>query len=255
VRKVILGDAVSSISTLPAESIHLCITSPPYYNGREEYASYDSVDEYLSEMLEVFVAMQPALVVGGRVCVNIANFGRSPYIPLVSYLNVGMIEAGYTMRGEVVWSKGANSSAAGSTAWGSWLSCSNPTLRDIHEMILVYQWGSPRLTGNKKDVTITKEDFLLCTKSVWEMKTESAKRIGHPAPFPVELPRRLIELYSYKGNVVLDPFAGSCTTAVAAAQSGRGFVCIDRMEEYLSIGMDRIKNEGQVEDVDYYAVS
>jgi len=235
----ILGEAEEVLKGIEKESIHLCVTSPPYYNARTEYAEYDSVEDYLDVLSSVFCALSNTLVDGARVCVNIANYGRNPYIPLSSYLNQSMLDNGYMMRGEIVWNKGAG--AGGSTSWGSWRSVSNPTLRDVHEMILVYQWGKSRLDGDKGLSEVDRDDFLVSTKSVWDIRPESAKKIGHPAPFPIEIPRRLISLYSYAGNMVIDPFAGSCTTGVAAHRLGREFICIDRMQEYLDIGLKRLE--------------
>lgn len=121
------------------------------------------------------------------------------------------------MRGEIIWNKAASSGK--SCAWGCWCSPSNPLLRDVHEYILVFSKGAfnrvkPR--KNNKTATIGKEEFMEFTKSIWTFQTESARKIGHPAPYPVELPRRLIELYTYTDDVVLDPFMGTGTTAVAA---------------------------------------
>ncbi len=122
------------------------------------------------------------------------------------------------MRGEIIWDKGT--SAAASTAWGSWRSPANPTLRDTHEYILVFSRGPMRrkpLDG--RQATISRDEFLECTRSVWSFPAKSARKIGHPAPFPLELPYRLIQLYSYQGDIILDPFMGSGQTALAALKS------------------------------------
>ena len=142
------------------------------------------------------------------------------------------------MRGEIIWNKAA--SASPSTAWGSWLSASNPILRDIHEYILVFSKGDYNRIGKGKYNTITKEQFMDWTKSIWTMNAESARRIGHPAPFPIELPLRLIQLYSFKGDIILDPFMGSGTTAVSAIKSERNFVGYDISQEYIDLAEKRI---------------
>ena len=167
---------------------------------------------------------------GGRACVNVANLGRKPYIPLHSYIIEGMQEIGYFMRGEIIWNKA--SSASPSTAWGSWLSAANPVLRDIHEYILVFSKETFSRIKEKRENTIKKEDFLEWTKSVWTFPAVSAKKIGHPAPFPEELPHRLIQLYTFKDDVVLDPFVGSGSTCLAAvvADDQR------RLERHLAAG-------------------
>ena len=110
-----------------------------------------------------------------------------------------MIDIGFNMRGEIIWNKAA--SASPSTAWGSWQSAANPILRDIHEYILVFSKGDYKREKKEKENTISKDQFMEWTKSIWTMNAESARRIGHPAPFPEELPYRLIQLYSFKGDI------------------------------------------------------
>ena len=178
-------------------------------------------------------------MVGGRACVNVANLGRRPYIPLHTHIIAEMLEIGYWMRGEIIWDKGA--SAGASTAWGSWMSPSNPSLRDVHEYILVFSKDSMRRHKNGRESTITREEFLEYTKSVWAFPSESANRVGHPAPFPVELPYRLIQLYTFKGDIVLDPFCGSGTTCVAALKTGRHYVGLDNNEEYVRLARKRME--------------
>jgi len=180
------------------------------------------------------------LVSGGRACINIANLGRKPYIPLHAFIIEDMLDLGFLMRGEIIWNKASSSSP--STAWGSWLSAANPTLRDIHEYILVFSKGSfNRKVLSGKISTITKADFLELTKSVWTFAAESARKIGHPAPFPVELPYRLIQLYTFKEEVILDPFMGSGQAAIAAIKANRHFSGYDISEEYVKLAEGRIK--------------
>jgi len=226
------------MSELPDYSVHLVVTSPPY-NVAKEYDRDLTLDEYRELLHRVFREVYRVLVTGGRACINVANLGRKPYIPLHSYIIQDMLEIGFLMRGEIIWNKGA--SAGTSTAWGSWKSAVNPTLRDVHEYILVFskEAFNRRKPPDKED-TITKEEFLEFTKSVWTFPTESATRVGHPAPFPVELPYRLIQLYTFKGDVVLDPFIGSGTTAIAALQTGRFYVGYEIDENYVKIAQERI---------------
>ncbi|MHA2362499.1 MAG: DNA-methyltransferase [Candidatus Hodarchaeales archaeon] len=237
--KIICHDS-RDISFLPDNSIHLVITSPPY-SVTKEYDDNLSLNEYLKLIEDVMSEMYRILIRGGRLCLNIANIGRKPYIPLNSLINQIMINLGFFMRGEVIWNKAA--SAGTSTAWGSFTSASNPTLRDVHEYVMIYskeQFSSPK---NNKENTISKEDFLELTKSIWSFPTESAKRIGHPAPFPIELPRRCIELYSYKNDIILDPFIGSGTTCLAALRQQRKFIGIDISKDYCQLAGQRLKNE------------
>ena len=224
---------------LPDNSVHLMVTSPPYNVGKE-YDKDFTLEEYLGFLKNVWREVYRVLVPGGRVCINIANLGRKPYIPLHAFIIRDMLDIGFLMRGEIIWNKA--SSASPSTAWGSWLSPANPTLRDIHEYILVFSKGTiKRKNVNKRKSTITREEFLEFTKSVWTFPAVSAKEIGHPAPFPVELPYRCIQLYTYEGEIVLDPFIGSGQTAIAAIKTGRYYVGYDIEEEYVKLAEKRIK--------------
>ena len=240
---VLTGDAREN--PLPDNCVQLVVTSPPY-NASKAYDDDLTLDEYLKLLHDVFAECYRVLSPGGRMVVNVANLGRKPYIPLSTYINSMMIELGFLMRGEIIWDKSA--SAGSSCAWGSFQSASNPCLRDIHEYLLVFSKGDYKLPRSKKERaegridTIEKRDFIEQTKSIWRFATERASRVNHPAPFPVELPRRCIEMYTFAGDVVFDPFNGSGTTCVAAKQSGRVFVGMDLSEEYCTIADERILN-------------
>lgn len=238
-----------SMDEVPDNSVHLMVTSPPYNVGKD-YDKDFTLDEYRDMLRRVFAEVYRVLVIGGRACINVANLGRKPYIPLHSWIIQDMIEIGFLMRGEIIWDKG--SSAAASTAWGSWLSATNPTLRDIHEYILVFSkdtFSRQKLKGRRN--TISRDEFLELTKSVWRFPAESATRVGHPAPFPIELPVRLIKLYTFDGEVVLDPFIGSGTTAIASLQTNRYYMGYDIDEGYVKLAEKRItsflKNQSQAE--------
>ncbi|MDR0676318.1 MAG: site-specific DNA-methyltransferase [Elusimicrobiota bacterium] len=221
-------------------SIHLIITSPPY-NVSKEYDKDLSLDEYLELLKRVFSESFRILVNGGRLCVNLANIGRKPYIPLTDYVSRIMNYIGFNMRGEIIWNKGATASP--STAWGSWMSASNPILRDVHEYILIFSKGDyNRIKGNKRN-TIKKSEFMELTKSIWDINAVSAKRIGHPAPYPEELANRLIKLYSFENDIVLDPFIGSGTTAIAAIKNKRKYIGYDIEQKYINLAMNRIDKE------------
>ena len=238
---VINGDSKSM--PLPDNCVHLVVTSPPY-NASKAYDDDLSLTEYLSMLHDVFAECYRVLAPGGRMVVNVANLGRKPYIPLTSHVNLIMHEIGFMHRGEVIWDKSA--SAGSSCAWGSFQSASNPCLRDIHEYLLMFSKGDyklPRTKAERADGridTIGKEEFIQQTKSIWSFATESAKRVNHPAPFPVELPKRCIEMFTFVGDVVLDPFLGSGTTAVAAKMTGRKYVGCDLSAEYCAIAEERL---------------
>jgi site-specific DNA-methyltransferase (adenine-specific) len=229
--------SAENMKELPDNSVHLMITSPPY-NASKEYDDDLSLDEYLELLKKVFKETFRVLVVGGRACINVANLGRKPYIPLSDYISRLMLSIGFNMRGEIIWNKAA--SASPSTAWGSWMSASNPILRDIHEYILIFSKTEYKRDSRGKESTISKENFMEWTKSVWTMNAESARRIGHPAPFPEELPHRLIQLYSFKNDIILDPFMGSGTTAIAAIKNDRNYVGYEINSSYIEIATKRI---------------
>jgi site-specific DNA-methyltransferase (adenine-specific) len=231
-----------SMDELPDYSVHLMVTSPPY-NVTKEYDEDLSLDEYRGLLKRVFKETYRVLITGGRACVNIANLGRKPYIPLHCYIIQDMLEIGFHMRGEIIWNKATGSSP--STAWGSWQSAANPTLRDIHEYILVFSKEAFNRPKGAKEDTIHKDEFLEFTKSVWTFSAESAKRVGHPAPFPIDLPYRLIQLYTFKDEVILDPFFGSGSTGIAAVRTGRHYVGYEINKDYLKLAQDRIKLEIQ----------
>ena len=232
--------ASESMEEIPDSSVHLMVTSPPY-NVSKEYDEDLSIDEYRSLIRRVMSETYRKLVPGGRACINIANVGRKPYIPLHAFIIEDMLSIGYYMRGEIIWDKG--SSAGVSTAWGSWRSAANPVLRDVHEYILVFCKGTFSRKARGRNSTIEREEFLAWTKSVWSFPSVSAKSIGHPAPFPIELPRRLIQLYTFEGDVVLDPFCGSGTTCLAALESDRYYIGYEIKQEYVDLAMRRIREE------------
>ncbi|HEX6268614.1 MAG TPA: site-specific DNA-methyltransferase [Anaerolineales bacterium] len=235
---VIINHTSEEMKELPDCSVHLMVTSPPYNVGKD-YDEDLSLEEYLAFLKQVWKETFRVLVSGGRACINVANVGRKPYIPLHAFIMRDMIDLGFLMRGEIIWDKAA--SASTSTAWGSWQSASNPTLRDTHEYILVFSKGGFRREKiDGRESTIPKDEFLEFTKSVWAFPSESAKKVGHPAPFPVELPHRLIQLYTFSNEIVLDPFMGSGQTAIAALKAGRHFMGYEVSAEYTALAQKRI---------------
>ena len=228
-----------NMEELPDNSVHLMVTSPPYNVGKD-YDENLTLQEYRQFLKQVWKEVYRTLVPGGRACINIANLGRKPYIPLHAFIVEDMLEFGFLMRGEIIWNKASSSSP--STAWGSWLSAANPTLRDIHEYILVFSKGMfRRKKAPQRRSTISKKEFLEFTKSLWTFPAEPARAVGHPAPFPIELPYRLIQLYTFEGEVVLDPFIGSGQAAIAAIKTKRHYVGYDISEEYVKLAERRIK--------------
>jgi site-specific DNA-methyltransferase (adenine-specific) len=224
---------------LPDNSVHLMVTSPPYNVGKE-YDEDLTLDEYRAFLKRIWGEVKRVLAPGGRACINIANLGRKPYIPLHIFIVKDMLNLGFLMRGEIIWNKA--SSGSPSTAWGSWLSAKNATLRDIHEYILVFSKDTfSRDNPHKKKSTISRQEFLELTKSVWSFSAEQAKKVGHPAPFPVELPYRLIQLYTFEEDIILDPFIGSGQAAIAAIKTKRHYVGYDTDKTFVELAERRIK--------------
>ena len=251
--KLVVGDS-RNMSIINSNSVALVVTSPPYFAGKEyeldlgENGIPASYMEYLRMLKDVFAECWRVLEPGGRIAVNVANLGRKPYRSLSSDITrILQDDIGFLLRGEIIWIKAEG--ASGSCAWGSFQSASNPVLRDVTERVIIasklrLDRAIPR--KKRKEIglphidTIKKEDFLAWTLDTWRIQPESAKRVGHPAPFPVELPRRLIELYSYKGDAVLDPFCGAGTTALAAKKSGRHYLGFDTDKKYIELANERL---------------
>ncbi|MBW3650527.1 MAG: site-specific DNA-methyltransferase, partial [Actinobacteria bacterium] len=239
-----------------ANSVALVVTSPPYFAGKEYEQSLGhngapgTYFEYLELLHDVFEECKRVLEPGGRIAVNVANLGRRPYRSLAADVTEILQDLGLLLRGEVVWWKGR--AAGGSCAWGTFQRPSNPVLRDVTERIVIASKGrfdralkpEERLERElPSTATISRDEFLEATTDLWEMPPESATRVGHPAPFPAELPKRLIELYTYEGDVVLDPFMGSGTTAVAALRTQRHYIGFDTDPAYVDRAKERIARE------------
>ena len=248
------GDARAMAERVRPSSVALVATSPPYFAGKayEEALGEGHVpgdyQEYLRMLHDVFAACVEALEPGGRLAVNVANLGRKPYRSLsADVIRILQDDLGLLLRGEIVWRKGEG--ASGSCAWGSFQSAASPVLRDLTERIVVASKGRfdrarPRRERSRSGLpgtdTIYGDDFMAWTTDVWDVPTESATRVGHPAPFPIELPQRLIELYTYEGDLVLDPFMGSGSTAVAAVRTRRHYVGFDTDEAYVAAARRRV---------------
>ena len=247
------GDA-RHMDRVATGSVALVVTSPPYFAGKqyEEELEREGVPasylEYLEMLTDVFAECVRTLEPGGRIAVNVANLGRKPYRSLsADVIRILEHDLGLLLRGELIWQKGEG--ASGSCAWGSFRSAANPVLRDISERVIVASKGRfdrARTTRQREaeglphTSTLTADDFMASTLDVWSIPAESATRVGHPAPFPVALPEQLIRLYTYRDDLVLDPFMGSGSTLVAAAGLGRRYVGYDLDATYVDIARRRV---------------
>ena len=253
---VIYKQDARDMAKVESSSVALVVTSPPYFAGKEYERSLGqngvpgTYFEYLDLLHDVFGECKRVLEPGGRIAVNVANLGRRPYRSLAGDVTEILQDLGLLLRGEVVWWKGR--AAGGSCAWGTFQRPNNPVLRDVTERIVIASKGrfdralkpQQRLhLGLPSTATISRDEFLEATTDLWEMAPESATRVGHPAPYPVELPKRLIELYTYEDDVVLDPFMGSGTTAIAALQTSRHFIGFDTDKSYITRANARISGE------------
>jgi DNA modification methylase len=254
--RLVCGDS-RDMAAVDDSSVALMVTSPPYFAGKEYEAALGeghipgSYVEYLEMLRDVFAECVRVLEPGGRMAINVANLGRKPYRSLsADVMRIVQDDLGLLPRGEIVWRKAKG--ATGSIAVGSYLSAANPVLRDVTERVIVASKGRfDRAISRKErekrglpfENTISKDEFFQATLDVWELRPEHARRVGHPAPFPVELPERLIQLYTYRGDIVLDPFLGSGSTAVAAVRTDRGYVGYDTDPEYVALAEQRIAAE------------
>ncbi len=237
--RVVHGDARSVLDRLPADSVHLAITSPPY-NLKVPYRGYGddrAPDEYLRWLKEVWQTLHRVLVPGGRFVLNVAPTSIKDFRPIHHDLSRDLRDLGYIMRTEIIWYK---QTMGRRTAWGSWRSPSNPHIVPSWEYVLVFSKGQWKLSGDPAAVDITAREFETFSDGFWAIPPER-RRDGHPAPFPEALIERLVKFYSYRGNVVLDMFAGTGTVAAVARRLGRHYLNIDSSREYCRLAADRIR--------------
>lgn len=245
INQVHRGDAIELLAGLPSDSVNIVVTSPPYNVGKD-YGDYtDDLEdiEYYRFLVEVFESLARVLRPDGRVCWNVPYqmFPESADRPISNWnLSVNALEeAGLQYRDNITWNQNQSDN---DTAWGSYKSASSPWLRHQTEAIIVAHNGRWKREA-PDDSTITGEDFIRSVVDLWSIPTVN-REYGHPAAFPTELPRRCLKLFSYRNDVVLDPFVGSGTTAVAAKQLEREYIGIDLEQEYVETARKRLRNTG-----------
>lgn len=269
--QIICGDARAVLHALPSRCIHLAITSPPYNVGLQYDAHDDKMpyDEYLKWLVPFWKELHRVLVPGGRFALNIAPTSIKDFRPVHYHMARDLMKLGFIMRTEILWYKQVMRRR---TAWGSFRRPSNPHIIPSWEYVLVFSKGSWDLPGDKADADITSEEFIKFSDGFWQIPPETrgrqpfldslypprrkgrdsqeaaerqaaGKKEGHPAPFPEELIYRLIKFYSYRGNVVLDPFGGIGTVATVAHRTGRHYVHLDLSKKYCAVAAERVTAE------------
>ena len=259
VNRLWVGDArdMDRYGDIADSSVALVVTSPPYYAGKEYEEAIGeghipaSYIDYLEMLHDVFAECARKLEPGGRIAVNVANLGRRPYRSLsADVIDILQNRLKLLLRGEVIWQKARG--AGGSCAWGSFQRPGTPVLRDLTERVVIASKGrfdrarpaEARAAANLPAIgSATADEYMEATTDLWEIRPASATRVGHPAPFPIELPQRLIDLYTYRGDLVLDPFMGAGTTAVAAVRTGRHYVGFDTDAGYVTLAERRVETE------------
>jgi DNA modification methylase len=226
------------LRALPASSVHLAVTSPPYNVGiaYRGYADDRGHDEYLDWLRTVWKALERVLVPGGRFALNVAPTSIKDFRPIHHDLSRDLRAMGFIMRTEIIWYK---QTMGRRTAWGSWRSPSNPHIVPSWEYVLVFSKGSWKLEGDRAASDVTGAEFQTFSDGFWSIPPER-RRNGHPAPFPEALIERLVKYYSYRGNVVLDMFGGTGTVAAVARRTGRHYIHIDASAEYCEAARLRV---------------
>jgi len=242
VNRIICGDAQDVLTRIPDRSIDLIITSPPYNFGHT-YAQDPNDDthewnEYFEKLLLVWTECERVLKPGGRIAVNVQPL-FSDYVPTHHIISRQLARLGLLWKAEFLWEK--NNYNAKYTAWGSWKSPSMPYIKYTWEFIEVFDKETHKKTGKREDIDITGDEFKEWVFGKWTFPPETRmKDYQHPAMFPEELPRRLMKLFSYKNDIILDPFNGAGTTSLVARKQGRRFIGIDVSEQYCEMALKRV---------------
>jgi site-specific DNA-methyltransferase (adenine-specific) len=241
--QTIIHGNVLTTRHIPAGTVDLVVTSPPY-NVDIQYASHDdrlSYDDYLAFSKKWMARCYRWLRPSGRFCLNIPlDKNKGGQQSVGADLTVRAKEAGFSYHSTIIWNEGNISRR---TAWGSWMNPSAPFVIAPVELIVVLYKGTWKKPASDKRSDITRDEFMAWTNGLWTFPGESKKKAGHPAPFPVELPRRCMKLFSYVGDIVLDPFMGSGSTLVAAYGCDRRGIGIELDEGYCRVARERIKRE------------
>ncbi|RCW46656.1 MULTISPECIES: site-specific DNA-methyltransferase [unclassified Halanaerobium] len=241
INQIVCADSLEYLKTIPDNSIDLIFTSPPYNFGLDYEATDDSIkwQQYLDQLFAIFDECIRVLKYGGRFAVNIQPL-FSDYIPLHHIVGKYFIDKKMIWKTEILWEK--NNYNCKYTAWGSWKSPSSPYFKYTWEFVEVYCKGDIKKTGKKENIDITADEFKEWVYSKWSIAPErNMKEYDHPAMFPEELARRILKLFSYQEDIILDPFGGVGTVAAVAKKENRKYISIDISEEYTKKARERVK--------------
>ncbi len=239
--RIIKGDSETVLKDVPDNSVDLVFTSPPYNFGLDYAHNKDAHywEEYFEKLFKVFKECIRVVKYGGRIIVNVQPL-FSDYIPSHHIISGFFIKEKLIWKGEILWEK--NNYNCKYTAWGSWKSPSNPYLKYTWEFLEVFCKGDLKKTGLKDDIDISADEFKQWVTGKWSLAPErKMKEYGHPAMFPEKLVERVLKLFSYKRDIVLDPFNGVGTTSVVAHKLGRRYLGIDISDDYCKTARQRLK--------------
>ncbi|HHE38866.1 MAG TPA: site-specific DNA-methyltransferase [Candidatus Cloacimonetes bacterium] len=240
--RIITADSEFFLKKIPDNSVDLVFTSPPYNFGLEYAEDQDTSywEDYFSKLFKIFKECIRVLKYGGRIIINVQPL-FSDYIPSHQIISNFFIKEKLIWKGEILWEK--NNYNCKYTAWGSWKSPSNPYLKYTWEFIEIFCKGSLKKPGVKENIDISADEFKKWVVAKWSIAPErKMKEFGHPAMFPQELVERVLKLFSYRGDIVLDPFNGVGTTTVVAKRLKRNYLGLDISEEYCKKAEERIEN-------------
>ena len=246
---IMCGDSLNEIRKIPDDYVHLTFTSPPY-NAEIKYNSYDddmSFDDYIEWLKSIFAEIYRTTVSGGRCVINVdaikrhkSDITKEYRSCMYAHIHNMMVSIGWLFRDEICWSK--QNISGKKSSWGSWMSCSNPCTLRNHEYVIIFCKDGWKLEGDMEKSDMTREEFVSYTMSTWSIQPDSRGLANHPAIFPEELAKRVIKLYSYRDNIILDPFSGSGTVPYVAKLYGRKYIGIDIDPDYCKFSEERIEN-------------